>query len=80
MNVYGKLIKIDGSFIYYAYGTSTEDMSGILMIDTEKKEFLNLKKPETGTFLTNNFLSFANMVLNNCLNGIIKEKVSREIG
>ena len=80
MNLYGALLEIKGNLIYYSYGTDLNDLSGILLIDTNNKSFTNIKKPDGGVFLVHNFESFAGKILTYCLAGNIKERVSREIG
>ena len=73
-------MKIEGCYIYYKYGVSLDNMTGLLLIDTESNSFTNLRNPDNTQLLINNFHSFANRVLHLCINGDIREKVSREIG
>ena len=46
MNYYGYLLKIEDSRIYYEYGCSLDNMTGILMIDTEEETWNNEKFPD----------------------------------
>ena len=80
MNYYGKLLKVEGSHVYYEYGCSLDNMTGILMIDTEKSCWVNNRFPDGIEFETSRFCLFANKVLGQCMRGEIREKVSREIG
>ena len=80
MNYYGNLLKIEGSRIYYAYGCRLDNMTGILMIDTEEETWNNEKLPDGIEVETVMFRRFANKVLRECIKGEIREKVSREIG
>ena len=80
MNYYGNLLKMDGSHIYYSYGCRLDNLTGILMIDTEKKTWTNIKLPDGIEVETRIFHSFAGKVLGQCVRGEVKKKVSREIG
>ena len=80
MNYYGNLLKIEDSRIYYEYGCSLDNMTGILMIDTEEETWNNEQFPDGIEVETVMFRGFANKVLGECIKGEIREKVSREIG
>lgn len=80
MNYYGDLLKVDGSLIYYSYGCSTKNMTGILMIDTKDQSWTNMRFPDGIEKESRMFRSFANKVLGQCSRGEIHKKVSREIG
>lgn len=76
MNYYGNLLKIDNSHIYYAYGYRLNNMTGILLIDTEEETWTNKQLPDGIEVETRMFSSFANKVLGECMGGDIREKVS----
>ena len=67
MNYYGNLLKIDNSHIYYAYGCRLNNMTGILMIDTEEETCANKQLPDGIEVETRMFRSFANKVLGRCI-------------
>ena len=80
MNYYGNLLKEEGPCIYYSYGCQLNNMTGILMIDTEEKVWVNKQLPDGIEVETSMFRSFANKVLVQCIRGQIRKKVSHEIG
>lgn len=80
MNYYGKLLKVDGFHIYYAYGCRLNNMTGILLIDTDEGTWTNEQLPDGIEVETRMFRSFADKVLGQCMRGEFHEKVSREIG
>lgn len=80
MNYYGNLLKTKGSRIYYEYGCRLDNMTGILMIDTDEEIWNNEKFPDGIEVESVMFRRFANKILGECIKGEIREKVSREIG
>ena len=76
----GICFDIEDSQIYYAYGCRLNNMTGILIIDTEKEIWINKQLPDGIKVETRMFQSFANKVLGQCIRGEIRQKVSREIG
>ena len=80
MNYYGNLLKVEGAQIYYNYGCRLDNMTGVLLIDTEKGTWTNNRLPQGIEIETIMFRSFANKVLRQCKRGEYREKVSRDIG
>ena len=80
MNYYGRLLKIEGPCISYSYGCRLDNMTGILLIDTDNAIWTNKRLPDGIEVETRMFRSFANKVLGQCMRGEISERVSREIG
>ena len=80
MNYYGDLLKVEGPLVYYSYGCSTKNMTGILMIDTNEHSWTNMRFPDGIDKESCKFRSFANKVLGQCNRGEIHKKVSRVIG
>ena len=80
MNYYGNLLKVDGAHVYYAYGCRLDNITGVLIINTEEETRTNKQLPDGIEVENERFRSFANKVLGKCMSGEIPEKVSREIG
>ena len=46
MNYYGNLLKVEKSRIYYGYGCRLNNMTGVLMIDTDERAWTNTRFPD----------------------------------
>ena len=80
MNYYGRLLKAEDHCAVYSYGCRLDNMTGILLIDTDSANWNNKRLPDGIEVETDMFYSFANKVLRQCMKGETPEKVSREIG
>lgn len=80
MNYYGRLLKVEGHYVVYSYGCRVDNMTGILLIDTDSANWTNKRLTDGIEGESYMFYSFANKVLRLCMRGEIPEKVSREIG
>ena len=80
MNYYGRLLKVEDQCAVYSYGCRVDNMTGILLIDTDSAKWTNKRLPDGIEGESYMFYSFANKVLRQCMRGEILEKVSREIG
>ncbi len=80
MNYYGDLLRVEGFRIYYSYGTSLDNMTGILMVDISEGTYTNVKMPDGMEKESCRFRSFANKALRQCMSGEIQNKISHEVG
>lgn len=46
MNYYGDLLKVERSRIYYNYGCSLNNMTGVLMIEPDESAWTNIRFPD----------------------------------
>lgn len=79
MNLYATLIEQGDSWMHYCFGTSLENMTGLIHIDLNKGTYTIMSYPD-GSVHLHNVESLAKRILNLCISGNIKRKVSREIG
>ena len=59
MNYYGNLLKEEGSHNYYNYGCRLDNLSGVLLIDTEEGAWTNIRRPQRIEMENRMFRSFA---------------------
>ena len=79
MNLYATLIKQTDEWIEYCFGTSLDDMTGLIHIDLNKGTYTIMQYPD-GPIHMRNVESLAKRILFLCMSGNIRTKVSREIG
>ena len=46
MNYYGRLLKVEGHYVVYSYGCRVDNMTGILLIDTDSANWTNKRLPD----------------------------------
>ena len=82
MNLYATLIEQNDNWIDYCFGTSLENMTGLIHIDLNKGTYTIMNYPDEPDEPVNmrNVESLAKRILYLCMSGNIKKKVSREIG
>lgn len=79
MNLYAELLEQDDKWIVYRFGTSPQNMTGLLRISIEKGLYEIVKYPSE-LFLMVNVEYLAKKILRLCMSGNIKKRVSREVG
>ena len=79
MNLYAELIEWSEKWVDYCFGTSLDNMTGLIHIDLDKGSYTIVNYPE-GPMNIRNVESLAKRILNFCIAGDVRMKVSREIG
>lgn len=79
MNLYAELLERSDNWVDYCFGTSLDNMTGLIHIDLEKGSYTIVNYPE-GPMNRRKVESLAIRILNFCMAGDIRLKVSREIG
>ena len=80
MNIYCKLIESNGCILTYKYGGYTSDMTGVVEFKAITGEYIVKKRPDKSFVREANLDKIARRVRTLYEKGIVKDKLSHEVG
>ena len=80
MNLYGRLVSVEGTVVTYRIGFDYKDITGAVQYDYAIGEYKAISEPVMGIIYKNALDSLLRKNRKSFLEGVFPEKISREIG